>query len=297
MGNENKEVIYEKEVIKMEWMTPEKAKKLLSRNFNNRPISMSAVRKFEKIIENNKWERVGDCITIDKYGNLLNGQHRLTAISRGTKSVQVDIKYGVSPEVRFYQNTGKTTTLSDKGVMFLTEIDLKKEMYSAICRTMNFFKNGGKFTTQKMDFNPKDVVEFAKQEPIFEILKDISKTRSNKKMDCFGNRTLAITKEILFRIVDEKKGKKFFDEICDISFLPGTATQACYKWLITRKNNGGRNEKYANNGETAFDNALNVAWEAWCKNKNIQKFYLKKRDKLIETKIYDPNNKLASFMN
>ena len=292
---EEKKVVYSKETIKMEVMSPERAARLLKKNINNRPISNAAVKKFKHIIENDMWERVGDCITIDKYGNLLNGQHRLTAIAEGKKSVLVDIKYGVDPNVRFCQNTGRTTTLSDKGAMFLSEIDLKKGLYSPICRVMDYFKNKGKFKSNKMDFNPKDVQDFALQEKIFPILKSVEKrVHSNNK---FGNKNFAITKEILLRIVDEEKAKQFFDEIYDGSHYPNTVTHTLDNWLTKRIMSRQTNSRWGRGGEDYLNVAIDVAWECWCKNKHVQRLILEKDDKRIDTKIYDPENKLASFMN
>ena len=102
-----KKIVYKNETIKMELMTPEKAERLLKSNFNNRKINRKNVLKYKNAILNNEYNTTGDCILIDKYGNLLNGQHRLTAIAEAGKPVKVDIKYGVNPDVKYIQNTGR----------------------------------------------------------------------------------------------------------------------------------------------------------------------------------------------
>lgn len=71
-------------------MTPELAQYYLNRNFHNRPLNEEKVSELLSIIENGKWVcGRGRKIDISSKDTLLNGQHRLTAILRSGKSVEV----------------------------------------------------------------------------------------------------------------------------------------------------------------------------------------------------------------
>ena len=269
-------------------MTPKKAKELLEQNINNRPINKTYVNYLVEQIKNKNFIRVGDCISIDKYGELLNGQHRLYAIVLAGIPVKVDIKYGTDPKAKYYQNTGRPTTLNDKGSIFLSDYNLKPFMYSPICRTMEFFKNGGKYTTKKMNFNAMEVKNFIEKNNLLSILQKISNKRKKGK-SIFGNQALALSKEIIFNLIDENKSDYLFDKIYESDITKGTLEHKLYTWLLERKNSNKNNSKWGKGGEDMLDNAINKTWKALLTNKNIT------RMSSIEIPVYDPQNKLASF--
>ena len=71
-------------------MTPELAQYYLNRNFHNRPLNEEKVLELLSVIENGKWVcGRGRKIEISSKGTILNGQHRLTAIVRSGKSVEI----------------------------------------------------------------------------------------------------------------------------------------------------------------------------------------------------------------
>ena len=58
------------------------AKRWLSLNKKNRPISNTVVNRYVSDMAHGRWQFAGDPIRFDSMGNLLDGQHRLTALSR-----------------------------------------------------------------------------------------------------------------------------------------------------------------------------------------------------------------------
>lgn len=58
------------------------AKRWLAFNKKNRPISNTVVNRYVSDMAHGRWQFAGDPIRFDTTGNLLDGQHRLTALSR-----------------------------------------------------------------------------------------------------------------------------------------------------------------------------------------------------------------------
>lgn len=80
-----------------EFISPEKAKKFLEKNSNNRNVSRTTVEAYSKDIATGNWdERVGSAISVDENGILRDGQHRLLAIIRAGVGVRMWVCRNVS---------------------------------------------------------------------------------------------------------------------------------------------------------------------------------------------------------
>lgn len=65
-----------------EMITPVKAAEYLALNKNNRKLNEATVERYVNMMSKGEWIMNGEPICFDRYGNLVNGQHRLTAIIR-----------------------------------------------------------------------------------------------------------------------------------------------------------------------------------------------------------------------
>jgi hypothetical protein len=100
--------------IQKKLIEPLYAKELLARNNKNRKLSNKLVNKLAYQIEQNKWyEDTGESIKVDKYGNLLDGQHRLNAIVKANKAVKTILITDMEPEAMNYIDTGKSRSAKD----------------------------------------------------------------------------------------------------------------------------------------------------------------------------------------
>jgi len=81
-----------------ELVTPEKAAEYLKANFLNRTISKPKVEKHKRAIKAGKFRHTHQGIAFDWFGNLRDGQHRLTAIAEGDTSVTMQVTRGVDPD-------------------------------------------------------------------------------------------------------------------------------------------------------------------------------------------------------
>jgi hypothetical protein len=82
-------------VVRLETIHPQKAKEILTtkNNINVRKISKPLVANYARQMMAGNWHFSWDCIAFDKDGNLLNGQHRLTACVRSNIPIKTFVIY------------------------------------------------------------------------------------------------------------------------------------------------------------------------------------------------------------
>lgn len=94
-------------------VTPELAKLLLMRNINNRPQIPSHINSLAKSMANGEWRYDAKPILFDKYGKLIDGQNRLSAVVKSGQTVKFKISYGFEPEIFSIIDIGKIRTGGD----------------------------------------------------------------------------------------------------------------------------------------------------------------------------------------
>lgn len=100
--------------IEIVTMTPEWATEILSRqNTNNRTMRGAIVRKYAQAILHDEWQLTQQGIAIDKNGVLLDGQHRLAAIVRAQKPIEIAMAMDCDPGIFKVLDTGATRKASD----------------------------------------------------------------------------------------------------------------------------------------------------------------------------------------
>lgn len=81
-----------------ELITPQRAKELLSKNKNNRPVNKRRVNALMNDISSGNWKVTPQGISVDKGGNLIDGQHRLEAVLRSNTAVPMIVAYDVESD-------------------------------------------------------------------------------------------------------------------------------------------------------------------------------------------------------
>lgn len=92
-------------------ITPEKAKEMLERNFNNRSINFKTVKMYAKQMFENNWDITGQAISFDTNGVLIDGQHRLAAICLANKPVKMLVATGLRRSLNY--DNGKNRSPSE----------------------------------------------------------------------------------------------------------------------------------------------------------------------------------------
>lgn len=92
---------------------PDRAKEILQRNKNNRPVNWGEVDRLADVITSGQWKLHSQGIVLDKDHNLLTGQTRLWAIIRANQGVWMRISYGNEPDVGAVLDRGRPQSARD----------------------------------------------------------------------------------------------------------------------------------------------------------------------------------------
>lgn len=94
-------------------ITPAKAKLYLAQNKGNRPLQKLHVNFLASEIEKGNWKCNGESIKIGKDKQIIDGQHRLTAVVKANKSITTALMTGLDPAVFDTIDTGKNRSPGD----------------------------------------------------------------------------------------------------------------------------------------------------------------------------------------
>ena len=94
-------------------ITPEEARILLSNNKNNRPLRQKTVLQYAAQMKKGAWMLNGQGISLSKTGNILDGQHRLSAIISSECSIEMLVIEDVEDDTFTTYDVGKNRSTSD----------------------------------------------------------------------------------------------------------------------------------------------------------------------------------------
>lgn len=83
------------EEFKIIEVTPDMAREWLKHNPNNRSINHKLVSAYSQQMFTNNWDITGQAISFDINGNLIDGQHRLSAVIMANKPVRMLVATGL----------------------------------------------------------------------------------------------------------------------------------------------------------------------------------------------------------
>ena len=98
---------------RVQTITPEIASEYLKKNTLNRPINKITVGDYASQMEKGLWKLNGEPIIISSTGNVIDGQHRLSACVNSGKSFDTLVVEGVDASVFDTIDTGRIRTLAD----------------------------------------------------------------------------------------------------------------------------------------------------------------------------------------
>lgn len=101
-------------IVTVEKITPAIASEWLEHNLpTNRAITQRHVERLLKDLEKGLWKMDGHPYRFDKDGNLLDGQHRLLAISKSGKTVMGVVVRGLERDAFYSMDTGRKRSTGD----------------------------------------------------------------------------------------------------------------------------------------------------------------------------------------
>lgn len=204
---------------KIETITPEMAKSLLSKNGNNRNMSERSLNHYVRQINDGAWTQNGDSIRIAKDGTLLDGQHRLSAIIKTGKSLPFIVVRGLSKSVMPTIDTGRSRTVADH-----LKLQNKFAVSSHVCLSaavsLIFKFKRGKFADTKERITPAEAIAWIDVNP--GILKSMEMTNKTVLTRLLTPSILVAT-HFLFTKINKFKAEEFFEKLATGENLGATS--------------------------------------------------------------------------
>ncbi len=94
-------------------ITPSEASHMLKQNKMNRPLKIGPIQFLKKEIESGRFVYNGQAICFTEDGELLNGQHRLTACVESDIPIDVEVLYGIPKSAFITMDTGTPRSSGD----------------------------------------------------------------------------------------------------------------------------------------------------------------------------------------
>jgi hypothetical protein len=159
---------------RVEHITPELAAEILARtSTRNRKLSRNSLERYSSHLRGGQWRLNGETIKLTPNGQLIDGQHRLTAIMQTGIAADVLVAYNVSAEAQSSIDRGKARSIAD--TLTINHFS-QAQLRGAICRLAMAY---GRYAAAleeagedgpRMSFDillrvitPEEVLQFARQ--------------------------------------------------------------------------------------------------------------------------------------
>ena len=124
-----------------EKITPDIARRYLEKNKTNRSLRASVVDRFATDMRLGMWKETHQGIAFDVDGQLVDGQHRLSAIVKSETTQIITVTYGVPPESKSAVDNGFARYGVD--VLYFAGNSVTKRYSAALRIFLNGVKNTG----------------------------------------------------------------------------------------------------------------------------------------------------------
>lgn len=195
--------------VKIEMVTPTKAKQILAKNTNNRNMSERSLNHYARQIESGQWEDNGDTICFREDGVLMDGQHRLEAIVKTNKSLECIMVYGLKKSAMATIDTGRVRKVADHLKLYGFKMHAHASV-AAACVIIGQFKKG-KYTEMRERQTAAEAIAYIKENPDF--LEQANEVYSNVELSRLMTPSVLIATYYLFSKIDRRKAAEFFEKL------------------------------------------------------------------------------------
>lgn len=192
---------------KIVYVTPDMASTWLARNLNNRPVSEAHVQVLTGRMRRNEWKLNGEAIKFTPDGYLLDGQHRLHAISRSGVTVPLLVVEGVYRETFDTMDQGKSRSAAD---VLAVKGEANASHLATACRLAMLIMDNPAAPNFSQSFSPIQIEKFIKVYP--EIRSGLKVAQFLRKISEPGT---VIAMHFLFWQKDREKAALFFQRLYD----------------------------------------------------------------------------------
>ena len=119
--------------VGVEVITPSKAKEYLEHNHINRNINKARVTAYANDMKRGAWQTNGESIKFNKKGELIDGQHRLSAIVLSNVEVATLVLKDIDNDINLYDR-GRTRDVKDALIIDGMSRDIASNMWVAVAK-------------------------------------------------------------------------------------------------------------------------------------------------------------------
>lgn len=225
----------------VESVSPMRAADFLKFNAHNRPISQARVDRYAHDIATGSWELNGEPIIIGPGGELLDGQHRLLAIQKSGRTVDVLVVRGVQEGAFRTIDSGTSRNFGD--VLSIERGKDKRALATAV-RVLHTFIVGTPLTyAGKTPITPSGLSKLLKSHPQLEDSCNFVATRSNEVTRAVASNAVLSVLHYLFSKVDPTLANRYVEDLMlGTNLRLGEPIQVLRERLLTKGIRGGHKQ-------------------------------------------------------
>lgn len=249
--------------VTYELVTPDLARELLEGNTHNRSVNQKRVRELAELHGTRFWKETGDPIRITDDGILVDGQHRLLAITQSGVSVHYFIMRGVDLTAQEVIDTGSRRTLAS---MLQTRQEQNRTTLASAIKVIYHWENGGR-SADGLDSVPINVLlHFYDNNPG---IKDIARrTLGFTQVIRGGSGAVALTMW-LFDHIDGEDASHFWDRLkSEYNHSEGDPISTLRKTLVRDAEEAATNRASVR-GQTWRAAVIIKAWNAYRRGEKV----------------------------
>lgn len=267
-------------------LTPQKAKELLSRNKNNRPLSELKCSEYTYEMKNGRWKENGAPIIIDKSGVMKDGQHRCEAVIRSHYTYRVPLVTDVACNTMDTIDIGKKRSAADVlKIMGYTDVNNR----AAVATVMAKVDRGISYSTsvgsgnQNRHFTNSYVVNYyvSNKDAVDDMLKTSQKIQRSQPVNLLSTKKWAALIYMITRGDIKEEHMDFFYQLSGAKRVMGNSCAYVYSRLVDSKKSSTNlsNKWFSNMVIKAWNNYVNgdpqVSWIKYSDNEgDIQVQYI-----------------------
>lgn len=243
-------------------VTPELAYMLLERNKDNRPIYPSKLDQLVDDMNHNRFKLNGQTIGFAKTGELNDGQHRLTAITKTNKPQDMLLVFGLERDSRFTVDTGKARSAGDhlalSGWPYATAI-------AAVARlAIAYEHNKGERFGRTGDISVAAIQERASSDKLLQECASFAALNAPKLRQFAPAKYIGVC-FYLFANHKPDQAKAFFEKLkTGTDLTENSPIRLAREYILCRPKLGGLERT----------EIIMRAWNAWIEDKVVQKLQL-----------------------
>lgn len=248
---------------------PPMARRILQSNTRNRPVSELHVNRLMNEMNSGRWRYNGEAIKWSVSNELLDGQHRLIALSRlddDSISLPFLVVRGLPSDSQDTMDQGRTRTAADQLVIDGLGASRNSKYVASAIRAYIWWQEGRMFGDQiRNKVSNTEVVEWAKSHPNELMVVSSFTITELKKVKARPSLVLAVM--LKFHLIDSDAAEEFMRSLCS-----GAGLEIGNPILTLRERLDRISVNKLKLSERDVIGFFVLAWNAWRQGRKLTKF-------------------------